>query len=297
MDEFSHLKPEARALLDLPKEARIHEMKRDQWIGYPTAKGAIDRLEELLAHPRVVRMPNLLIIGRTNNGKTQILKRFCELHPATDNIGDGAVSVPVLYVQAPTVPDERRLYTDILDKLFAKYSYSDHPAKLLSRVKDLLSKVGVRMLIIDELNNLVSGTTARQRQFLTVLKYLSNELQIPLVGAGTEDAVRAIQTDPQLSNRFTPITLPRWPMGADFRRLMATCEQVIPLRSPSNLSDKAIAADIWARADGTIGETMRLLKDAAKLAIQTGHEKIDKNMLDNCGYEAPSERKKRLIAI
>lgn len=297
MDKFSHLRPDARALIALPDDERIFQMNCDQWIGYPRAKQILERLEELLAHPHIIRMPNLLLIGRTNNGKTQILKRFRELHSASDNIGDDAISVPVLYVQAPSVPDEKRLYADILNVLFAKFSISDHPHKLLANIKDKFQKVGVRMLIIDELNSLVSGSMAKQRQFLTVLKHLSNELQIPLVGAGTEDAVRAIQTDPQLSNRFTPVTLPRWGMDVDFRRLLASCEQILPLRHQSHLSEKVIAHDIWSRAEGTIGETVTLLKRAAKLAICTGHEKIDKEMLDKCDYEAPGDRKKRLIDI
>jgi type II secretory pathway predicted ATPase ExeA len=281
----------------LTVEERIRQMNCDQWIGYPLAKKILDRLEALLVHPRIIRMPNLLVIGRTNNGKTQILKRFRELHPATDNIGEDAISVPVVFVQAPSVPDEKRLYADILDVLFAKYSISDHPHKLLANLKDKFQKVGVRMLIIDELNSLVSGSMAKQRQFLTVLKHLSNELQIPLVGAGTEDAIRAMQTDQQLSNRFTPVTLPRWGMDIDYRRLLASCEQILPLRHPSKLSEKVIAHDIWSRAEGTIGETVTLLKMAAEHAISADHEKIDKNVLDNCGYEAPSNRKKKLIEL
>lgn len=297
MTELTHLRPDARAWAGLPAKERIHQMNCDQWIGYPQAKRILDRLEELLAHPRISRMPNLLVIGRTNNGKTQILKRFRELHPASDNIGGDAISVPVLYVQAPSVPDEKRFYADILNLLFAKFSVSDHPHKLLANVKDKFERVGVRMLIIDELNSLVSGTMVKQRQFLTVLKHLSNELQIPIVGAGTEDAVRALQTDPQLANRFIPMTLPRWAMDVDFRRLLASCEQILPLRHPSNLSEKATAHDIWSRAEGTIGETVTLLKAAAALAINSGHDRIDKEILDSCGYEAPSDRKKRLVAV
>lgn len=297
MDEFPHLNPGARLLIKLSDDERIFQMLRDQWLGYKQAKDILTKMDELLAHPRIARMPNLLVIGRTNNGKTQILKRFCELHPAKDNAGEEAISVPVLYVQAPGVPDEKRLYVDILDKLFAKFSYADPPHKLLSNLKHKFHVANVRMLIIDELNSLVAGSTAKQRQFLTVLKHLSNELQIPIVGAGTEDAIRAIQTDPQLSNRFIPMTLPRWPMDAEFRRLLLSCEQIMPLRYPSNLSDKLTAHDIWSRADGTIGEVMLLLKEASKLAIRSGHEKIDKDILDKCAYEAPSERKKRLLEV
>ena len=297
MTDFSHLQPDARALIALPMTERIYQMKRDQWIGYPRAQAVLDQLESLLVHPRIHRMPNLLLIGRTNNGKTQILKRFRALHRATDNLGEDALSVPVLYLQAPSVPDEKRFYADILDKLFAKYSISDHPHKLLANLKDKFQRVGVRMLIIDELNSLISGSMAKQRQFLVVLKHLSNELQIPLVGAGTADAVRAMQTDAQLSNRFPPMTLPRWNIDTDYRRLLASYERVLPLQFPSNLSEKEIAHNIWARSEGTIGETAALLKRAAEHAITTGYEKIDKDMLDKCGYEGPTERKKKEMEL
>ncbi|MES2040101.1 MAG: TniB family NTP-binding protein [Pseudomonadota bacterium] len=295
MDNYSHLLPQARELLDLPNDERIYHLKKDQWIGYPWAKNALDRFEALLAHPTIDRMPNLLLIGRTNNGKTQILKRFVALHPASDNIGAEAISVPVLYLQAPAIPDEKRFYADILSQIFAKYSFSDAPYKLLENVKDKLKRVGVRMLIIDELNSLISGSMAKQRQFLVVLKHLSNELKIPIVAAGTEDAVRAIQTDPQLANRFPPLVLPRWAFDTDYRRLLASYEMILPLRQASNLSSKLLANSIWSQAEGTIGETVTLLKKAAEYAINSGIERIDSDVLEKCDFESPSHRKKRSL--
>ena len=297
MSNFPHLNAETKNRMQLSGDERIFLMNQDQWVGYSHARLILERMEELLKFPKNSRMPNMLLIGRTNNGKTQILRRFRELHPATDNYGEEAISVPVVYVQAPAVPDEKRLYADILNTLFAKYSVSDHPHKLLSNVKDKFSRIGVRMLIIDELNSLISGSSAKQRQFLTVLKHLSNELQIPIVGAGTEDAVRAIQTDPQLANRFVPMTLPKWGFDTEFRRFLASYEQMLPLTYPSNLSEKIIAHDIWARAEGTIGETVTLLKASARYAIRNGLEKIDIDVLDKSGYEKPSDRKKKLMDL
>ena len=297
MGDLDHLQPAVRSWLELSDEERIFQLNRDLWIGYPQAARILDRMEELLAHPCIARMPNLLIIGKTNNGKTQILRRFQELHAASDNVGGEAISVPVLYVQAPPVPDEKRLYVDILNTLFAKHSLSDSPSKLFANVKDKFERVGVRMLIIDELNSLVSGALPKQRQFLTVLKHISNELRIPLVGAGTEDAVRALQTDPQLSNRFTPMTLPRWGMDAEFRRLLASWEKILPLRASSGLSEKTLAHEIWARSEGTIGETVTLLKAATRYAIRSRRERIDLHAIEHCLYEAPSERKKRLLEV
>ena len=45
----------------------------------------------------------------------------------------------------------------------------------------LLRATGVRILIIDEVHNLLSGAAGQQRRFLNLLRWLGNELQIPLV--------------------------------------------------------------------------------------------------------------------
>jgi hypothetical protein len=39
-------------------------------------------------------------------------------------------------------------------------------------------------------------------------RWLGNELQIPIIAAGTAEALHAIQCDDQLANRFEPIAVP-----------------------------------------------------------------------------------------
>jgi len=121
----SHLLPKAGAYLDRPDEERINYIRSPRWIGYDAASSILDRLESLLTHPKTHRMPNLLIVGNTNNGKTMLVKRFCSRHPPEDNKEGQSVVVPVLFVQAPPVPDEGRFYNAILDLLFAPYKPSD----------------------------------------------------------------------------------------------------------------------------------------------------------------------------
>ena len=97
------------------------------------------------------------------------------------------------------------------------------------KVIHLLRDVQLRVLIIDEIHHILAGHIAKQRHFLNVLKYLGNELKIPLVGVGTIDALRAIQTDPQMVNRFEPVSLPRWEMTRDFQMLLASFERTLPI--------------------------------------------------------------------
>ena len=245
-DRVSHLTEQAQAALALAVDERIERIRRPRWIGYTRAKQILDQLEHVLTHPKTHLMPGMLIVGDTNAGKTMLANRFVQQHPAADQPDGEAAMVPVLALQAPPGPDEGRFYNSVLEALYAPYYSREHVAKKQWQVVRLLQRLHVRMVIIDELNNIVTGPVSKQRQFLQVLKYLSNELQIPLVGLGTPEALRAVQADPQLANRFEPVALPRWRMGQDFLRLLASFERVLPLRQPSQLAAEPLACKLLA---------------------------------------------------
>ncbi|MDA8258525.1 MAG: TniB family NTP-binding protein [Betaproteobacteria bacterium] len=291
-DQVAHLTEKAAAYLDRPDTERIAYIQSPHWIGYPKALEVLDRLEGLLAHPKSHRMPNLLIVGDTNNGKTMLVQRFCNRHKPQDNPDGEAAIVPVLYMQAPPVPDENRFYNTILELLFAPYKSADRPDRKQFQTIKLLRAVGLKILVIDEIHHILAGTMTKQRAFLNVIKYLGNELEVPIVGVGIRDAFRAIQTDPQLSNRFDPVMLPRWANDEEYLRLLATFERILPLRQPSNLVDGPLADKIYSMSEGYIGEISGLLVLAAVHAVETGHERIDKKMLDAIDWTVPSERRK-----
>lgn len=290
-----HLHPEVRPLLEENERERIKAIAHPRWIGYTRAREVLARLEDLLTHPKTHRMPNLLLVGETNNGKTQIVNRFQQLHPAYDHPTSDGIILPVLIVRAPPVPDEHRLYNRILETLGAPYKHKENIDKKQFQVFRVLRQLRLKMLVIDEIHDIIAGPLTRQRQFLNVVKDLGNELQIPIVGVGTHDAFAALQTDPQLSNRFEPMLLPRWSPGTESRRLLASFEQVLPLRQPSNLSDPALATRLLAMAEGTIGELSSLLSKAAVQAIRMGSERIEIGMLESIDWIPPSERRRSQV--
>jgi hypothetical protein len=290
LEERSDLLPNACAALELSDEERLLFLRQPRWIGYSQTKDVLRRLDALLRHPPTHRMPNLLIVGETNNGKTTLLERFSRLHPAEERPDEEHAFVPVLLVQAPPVPEEGRFYNVILEQLHAPYRAHAAGSSKQIQVLRILKGIGLKMLMIDEIHHLLAGSIVRQRQFLNVLKYIGNELKIPLVGAGTVEAIRAISSDPQLANRFEPIVLRRWKLDDEFFALLASFERLLPLRKRSSLTSAAIAGKLMSMCEGTIGELHRLLSIAAEYAILSGEEKIDINVLKNLDWHAPSER-------
>ncbi|HVK44105.1 MAG TPA: TniB family NTP-binding protein [Micropruina sp.] len=143
----------------------------------------------------------------------------------------------------------------------------------------------MRALVIDELHNLLAGRSDTRREFLNVLRYLGNQLRIPLVGVGTQEAHLAIRSDEQLENRFEPFTLPSWQPDDAARSLLASFAASYPLHRPSRLDTSQMAEYLLARSEGTIGELAALLTAAADAAITTsGIEQITDTTLAMADY-------------
>ena len=130
--------------------------------------------------------------------------------------------------------------------------------------------------------------------FFNLLRFLGNELRIPLVGIGTKEVYLAIRSDDQLENRFEPMVLPVWQEGKELESLLASFIAMLPLRRPSFIANSDMARYLLARTEGTIGEIAQLLISAAIVAIETGEESINSRMLSLADYEGPTERRRAL---
>ncbi|KQB99195.1 TniB family NTP-binding protein [Pedobacter sp. Hv1] len=294
---MEHLNDTAKKWLNLSNTERILKCKEQLWIGYPRALQVLDKLEDVLDHPKSLRMPNMLVIGETNNGKTVLVNRFVSKHKHYIRETDNSLILPVLLIQAPPRPDEKRFYNSLLDNLGAVYKFNDHIDKKQYQVMRLLERMETKVLIVDEFHHILAGTPSAQRVFLNVIKYISNELQISIVGAGIKDAYYAINADPQLGNRFEVASLPSWKPDDDFLRLLASFERLIPLGQPSNLIREELAMKIFTMSDGKLGEISTIIKKAAILAIENGKEYIDTKVLGAIDYIPQSKRKNQLNQV
>ncbi len=289
--DLSHLHPSAQRPAMLPDAERIQYVRADRWIGYTRATEALAVLEGLLTMPGKQRMPNLLLIGATNNGKSMIIEKFRRDHPPVSHAD--REEIPVLTMQMPSEPSVSRFYVAALAALGAPIRpRAPRLAELEQLVLRLLRTCGVRVLVIDELHNVLAGRGDSRREFLNVLRFLGNELRIPLVGVGTRDAYLAIRSDPQLENRFAPFTLPLWEPGDEACALLASFAASFPLRRSSPIATEEMASYLLTRCEGTIGELTALLSDAAIAAIESGEETINQRTLLLASYAGPTERRR-----
>ena len=287
MKGLEHLSEEFRHVASLPNTKRIDFLNKSRWIGYPAARSILGILKVMLELPKRPRMPNLLIIGEPNNGKTTLVYEFRRRH------GQGYVNEqvepvkPVIVAEAPPTADEKSLYLSILDRFAAPHQPGSPTSKLRYQAIHLLKACGTRMLVFDEFHSLLTGTMTRQRQVMNAIKLLCNELVIPIVGVGTWEARQVLHTDAQHASRFDYVELPNWTSNAEFRQLLVSFESILPLRKPSNIQHPKLARLIYSISGGKIGDVHRVLRECATTAIQSGTEQIDEKIIKDQVWVKP----------
>lgn len=288
---YQHLDTKTLPLLDLTDDERIAYIRTPRWIGYEHANSILEQLQELLRWPKVSRMPNYIVLGDTNNGKSMLLEHFTAINPPVSLDEDMVeLEVPVIYTQAPTKPNESALYSAILNGIGVVHNPRANSLALQSQVIKVLTRLKTKVLIVDELHNLIVGATKSTQQCMVVLKWLSNELKIPIIAAGINSALTAVRHDEQLANRFKVLRLDRWKMDKSFARLLKSYETILPLRKSSSIATPESAQLLLQYSDGLIGEVSKILEQASVEAIKSGKEFIDIKLLKTMNWESPAER-------
>ena len=270
-----HLDPAYRKFAGLPDDERIAWIRADRWIGFDQAGLALARLENLLTYPARDRMPCLLIYGDTGMGKTKIVRKFERAHPPKFCQVTGVDRRPVVVAQVPSEPLERDLYRELLSSMGAPAMAGGTLAREKDVCRALLRTVGAKMIILDEVNGMLAGTYRQQRIFLNAIRFLANDLRIPLVCAGTDLARQALLTDAQLAERFEAFHLKPWKNDAAFAGLLKSLGHILPLREPSDLTGPATRARVHALTSGVTARILRLIETAAEAAVHSGRERLD----------------------
>jgi hypothetical protein len=284
--DAAHLDEAVRSDLLLSDERRIARIDRVRWIGYGRAKTVIEEMERILKSERRQRPDNLLIVGASNNGKTAIARRFIARMVPPEDAGARYSNIPVALIQAPNGPRIPQLLTAIRSALGQPAGRRESTAQLRAETYKMMRGVGLRLLLIDDLHNIRgAGVTP----ILVELREIGSVAGVSLGCFATKEIAYALRQDDQLANRFDLMTLRRWDIeDPDYWRLLHTLGRRLPLRAPSNLTDPELASQIMARADGLIGAMTKLLRQAAVHAVRTGHERIDRAMIDKVVTTTPA---------
>jgi hypothetical protein len=269
-----------------PVRSPLASLQRDRWVNYPAGDAGLLRLQELLETPPRVRMPCLLIYGTSGTGKSMLLEKFQRDHGSKVTASNGRRHI--IATQMPPIPLVRSLYAEIVRTLNTNIRPGMRYGELENSAVAMLKQVAPRMLIIDEIQHLLSCNARDQRAALNAIKYLANTMRMSIVAAGTHESLHAMRYDPQIASRFEQLELPLWGETEEFRRFVAGFIRTLPVRHTAGELDRRAIAYMLELTDGVTGRVVDLLRRAAKYALSIRSKRIGLEVLQHVGARLPS---------
>lgn len=279
MTDPLHVAPGIVGFLDAPNHVRIRAIRTERWIGFGRARRVVEHLGALCEYPPSTRPPGLAIYGHSGMGKTMLVEKFRRDHPPAFNSAVGFETSPVLAISLTSRPTERRVYAQLLMALGVSVNERATLLELEIKAIRLLKDSMVRVLVFDEVHNLLAGSPREQRVILQLFRHLSNELKASLVCLGVADARDAIAGDVQLARRLDQLVLPRWKGDEEFQEMVTAILRSLPLKRPSVLSAQGLR-HLVRIADGITARVFGVLNELAIDAVETGAECISDTVIE-----------------
>lgn len=238
-------------------------------------------------NPNPFRARGALLVGEPNNGKSVILRALQRQLNESPLMDLGPDSIPAVYFDAPVGATWRTLFFSIAEEIRIPLPMRGKADSFIPRIVKGLRQRGTKVLLVDEMNNLVSGPIKAQHQVFEYLRTISNRLGIPVIGAGTMRALAAIELDPQYLSRWPPIILPLWEFKKEYLGVLKGLELEMGLPVGS-FSSREHSPLVWELSKGLVGTTVRILNDSLQAAIDSSATMITLEHITRAGFaDAP----------
>jgi hypothetical protein len=221
------------------------------------------------------------ILGPSRAGKTTTSRKFMERYPDIET--EEGLTKQILYCEVPCPPALSSLPTTLLYALGDPlYDKGRNIAQRTLRLENLLIDCGVKMIILDEVQHLVEGTTPRQqRQASDWFKNIINKTKIPVVFSGLDSSSLIFEVNSQLKarvlNNFRII--PFRITDKEFKAIVHVIDLKLPIKGQSDFVATGLWKEIYDATEGHLGYLKVLLKECVKIAIEKEYETITRSVL------------------
>jgi GTPase SAR1 family protein len=214
------------------------------------------------------------IIGLSGVGKTQMMKRYAEQSGSYVHVneeGDEIDIRPVVYVNLPDPFTIMELYRSIIHALHApQLSSRASIGDVKQQVFTLLEAQKVEMLILDEMDHILTSRFVSEKEAMGAIKHIANHGLVSVICVGTPEIEKLRKMDSQHFRRYPPTKLERFNDCDDnFYELLASIEEQLQPKDPIGfilIRETRLLANSEHAESKIKDEDEELLKSAKKIA-------------------------------
>lgn len=276
-----HLHESRLPLLELEGEARLRAINTPVFINHSQCDRISMTMRRLMAlGPQDTYARGLLVWGCSDIGKTRFINSL-------QTSEDAWVSTVAFSELAEDVSNSKFITRVLAPLGLNEANFNKKNGMPLHRLADYLASRNTKALLIDEFQDFALATKAEQLRFLATIKTLSGApCFLPIFIFGTEVAFSAVSREPMLSKRFKVLTMLPWQEeDPEYLAFLNACEQLIPLKKASGLSNTELRRSIHIHTQGIPGKIVTLLRAAGCHAYTSGEERITLDILNRAGGE------------
>lgn len=274
MTSFNHLSPSTEALLDLPDEQRALHMLKDRFITHDRLQPVLEHVDFLRFSPIKSRAAGLVVYGHPGAGKTMLANAVLRRYPRQPASPVSATTRPVLMISMTGAREAKILYNRLLSALDCPPDASCVGSDRERLVLRLCRAAQLKLLVVDEIQDILTSTPRQQRIALDTIKFLMNELSLPILALGTLEAKVAMEVDEHLNARFTYRELPLWTADNYLSNFLDALEMHLPLKKRSCLSAPTIMKELVRVSGGVLDSIVKTVCFAAAHAVEKGKEQV-----------------------
>lgn len=255
-------------------------------IQHPDFERAMNQLRGAYLYNVQTGIPqNELLLGGSGTGKSTIKESLVkEFGPETR---DDRIIIPVLTVDVPANPTIKNVAETILIKLGDPKFEKGSEASKTKRITNLVQKLGVKMIIFDEMQHFIDqGNRRTPIQVSDWLKTIINDAKVSTVLMGLNRTKILLEVNEQLRRRFSnqivlkPFGL-RTPAGLEsFVGVLKQIDRSLGLPKSLSFNDDAIIKSIHFATNGIMDYMVKIMIGAYRVALEEKYSGINRACLE-----------------
>lgn len=251
------------------------------YIKHPAVMKILTYIErELESRSADGRTTGLLIIAPSGAGKSALIKHLTSCYPKV--VTDEYRTCPVIAFTVPTMPSPKTMGAAFLKAMDDVLWDTGTAGKKLDRIKSLLVPAKTRLVLIDNFQDI--PTRRKSRGVLNVATWVRDVCDINfggiVVALGTAEAAQVRDANEQVQRRIKArLTLPVFSGDTPdeilkFAKLLRGLDKNLPLAEESGIFLGDLPKRIHCATRGNFDYLIKLLKQAVKVAVAEGQERL-----------------------